>query len=72
MYVVKQTYKPYNDEAYMDVCGVFWEQSGGVDILPMTRELASKLVTFFKMMAIAEGDTDYDYSVEDEEDVCIR
>lgn len=72
MYVIKQTYKPCNDEVYMDVCGVFWEQEEGVDILLMTRELASKLVTYFKMMDIAGGDTDYDYSAVNEEDVCIR
>lgn len=71
MYVVKQIYKPCNCEAYMDVCGVFWEQSEGVDILPMTGELATKLVAFFKMMDIAGGDSDYEYSVEDE-DVCMR
>lgn len=71
MYVVKQIYKPCNCEAYMDGCGVFWSRTEGMHMLRMTRALATKLVAFFKMMDIAGGDSDYDYSVEDE-DVCMQ
>lgn len=72
MYVVKQIYKPCNCEAYMDGSGVFWNRVEDMSMLRMTRELAIKLVAFFRMMDIAGGEMDYAYSVENEEDVCTR
>ncbi len=72
MYVIEQTYIPTGEKGYMDVCGVFCERWEGVDVLPVTNELAYKLKQYFELMGIAGGGTDYGYAVVDEGDVCTQ